>query len=266
MANEIRALFPKHTRYCETHFGSGAVLFSGDGEGVAEFANDLDKLLAHFWWTMSDKSMFEDFYRIAQATPFSEPRFEQARERIRAIEIGGFSRMPQDRAVDFFVRNRQSRQALGKDFATPTSRLRRNMNEQVSAWLSAVDGLPEIHARLRRVEIRCMDAVDFIKELDSPDTLFYCDPPYMKETRAKGANEYGEYEMTGPDHVKLLVELAHIKGKFVLSGYPNALYDNYAKEKSWNHVDFKIDNKASSKKVKEKKTERLWMNYDPPRQ
>jgi DNA adenine methylase len=260
LASKIRALFPPHTRYCETHFGSGAVLLSSDGEGVAEYANDLDRFLSHFWWTMSDPRMFEDFRRRVASTPFSEPRFDEAKARIKKLD-GVFGRAPQDSAVDFFVLNRQSRQALGKDFATPTSRLRRGMNEQVSAWLSAVDGLPEIHARLRRVEIRCMDAVKFIRELDSHDTLFYCDPPYLQETRAKGANEYGQYEMTVQQHAELLACLSGIKGKFLLSGYPSQLYDRAAYEFGWRHVDFIIDNKASSAKSKEKKIERLWMNY-----
>lgn len=258
MANRIRALFPPHTRYCETHFGSGAVLLAGDGEGVAEFANDLDKLLAHFWWTLSEPTMFEDFRRRVEATPFSEPRFDQAKERV-AIAEHCIGRMPQDRAVDFFVSNRQSRQALGKCFATPTGRLRRNMNEQVSSWLSAVEGLPAIHARLKRVEIRCMDAVDFIRELDSPDTLFYCDPPYVHDTRT--ATKAYAHEMTDAQHAELLNTLAKIEGKFLLSGYPNRLYDQAEKDFGWNHVDFIIDNKASSAKSKEKKVERVWANY-----
>ena len=258
LADKIRALFPKHTRYCETHFGSGAVLLAGDGEGVAEYANDLDKLLMHFWWTLSEPTVFEDFHRRAQMTPFSEPRFNQARERIAAVEHC-IARMPQDRAVDFFVQNRQSRQALGKCFATPTGRLRRNMNEQVSAWLSAVDGLPEMHARLRRVEIRCMDAVDFIKELDSPETLFYCDPPYMHETRT--ATKAYAHEMTKEQHYSLLSTLGEISGKFLLSGYPSDFYEKFAHRFHWRHVDFDIDNKASSAKSKEKKIERVWMNF-----
>lgn len=260
LAKAIRALFPPHTRYCETHFGSGAVMLAGDGEGVAEYANDRDKILMTFWAVLSDKLASQDFIRAASMTPFGEPIFDAAKMRLEIIKHC-IRRPMVDTALDFFIVNRQSRQALGKDFATPTSRLRRGMNEQVSAWLSAVDGLPEIHARLRRVEIRCMDAVDFIRELDSPETLFYTDPPYMSQTRHNGGGEYKQYEMTDQQHYDLLSTLAAIDGKFLLSGYPNPLYEDVAKRQKWNHVDFILDNKASSAKSKEKKTERLWMNY-----
>lgn len=267
LAKKIRALFPPHTRYCETHFGSGAVLLAGDGEGVAEFANDLDKDLSNFWDVLGVWTHFVQFKQKCEATPFSEPAWERAVERLKQpwISSAVLASLEDviDRAHAFFTVNRQSRQALGKDFATPTSRLRRGMNEQVSAWLSAVDGLPEMHARLRRVEIRCMDAVEFIRELDSPETLFYCDPPYMAETRRDGAKEYGPHEMTVEQHRALLFCLSQIKGKFVLSGYPNELYDQWEKSMGFCYVDHVIDNKASGKKEKEKKIERLWMNFKP---
>ncbi|MGC3968923.1 MAG: hypothetical protein QM775_16600 [Pirellulales bacterium] len=54
------------------------------------------------------------------------------------------------------------------------------------------------------------------------------------------------------------------EGRFILSGYPSQLYDDYATRFGWRVVDVVIDNKASGKATKEKKTERLWFNYDPP--
>jgi len=230
------------------------VLFAGDGEGVAEFANDLDWGLSNFWRVLGHSDCFEEFKRTIDAIPFSETEFEMAE-----CSFTPLSSISVSHAVWFFVRNRQSRQGLGRDFATPTKRLRRGMNENVSAWLSAVDGLPEVHARLRRVEVRNQPAVDFIRELDSPDTLFYCDPPYVHSTRVTT----GEYlhEMTEDDHGLLLKALADIKGKFLLSGYQNHLYDCFASVNCWNRTDFEIDNKASGKKVKEKKIECVWRNY-----
>lgn len=260
LASKIRALFPPHTRYCEPFFGSGAVLFSGDGEGVAEYANDLDYELSHFWQVLSDVELWNEFFDKAQMTPFSKPHFIGSKFRL-ALERLQPSSDPVGAALAFFIRNRQSRQALGKDFATPTTRLRRGMNEQVSAWLSAVDGLPEFHQRLRRVEIRCQPALDFIRELDGPETLFYCDPPYMHETRST-TKEYGEYEMSEQDHAKLLIVLSEIKGKFCLSGYRSKLYDQAAIDYKWRRVDFEIPNQASSAKTKERKAESVWMNYE----
>jgi DNA adenine methylase len=133
------------------------------------------------------------------------------------------------------------------------------MNENVSAWLSAVEGLPECHERLRRVEIRNMDGVDFIKAYDHPRALFYLDPPYMHGTR-KTTGEYA-HEMSDGDHAKLLDTLAGIKGRFMLSGYHSTLYDRSANIYRWCEWEIPRPNSASSAKEKEIKTEVIWTNY-----
>lgn len=254
LAAKIRELFPPHTRYCEPYFGGGSVLFAGDGEGVAEFANDVNCELTNFWLVMQSPSEFSEFHRRMQSVPFSQVEFEYS------ADFNPLGR-PVARAMQFFIRNRQSRQGLGKDFATPTRRLRRGMNENVSAWLSAIDGLPEFHARLKRVEIRNQPALDFIRELDSPGTLFYCDPPYLHETRSS-TGEY-EHEMTMEQHDALLIFLGQIKGKFLLSGYRSELYDEWANAYGFIRHEFQIDNKASAAKSKAKKTECVWANFQP---
>jgi DNA adenine methylase len=258
LAARIVELMPAHTRYCEPFFGGGAVLFARSGEGVAEWVNDLNYELTEFWRVLGNSDRFEVFNRAIQTIPFSQVEFEDAE--LPILIEGDDMRTSINRAVAFFIRNRQSRQGLGRDFATPTRRLRRGMNENVSAWLSAVDGLPEVHARLRRVEIRNQDAVKFIKELDSPETFYFVDPPYVHETRTT-TGEY-QHEMTDTQHIELLDTLAAIEGKFLLSGYPSAMYDSAARLHGWRVVDVEIDNKASGRRVKEKKVERMWLNYE----
>lgn len=249
--------FPPHTRYCEPYFGGGAVLFRKDPEGVAEFVNDIDEHLTNFWAVLQHPLSFPRFQRLCEATPLSMTEWKRASWSRQDI-----SDDPVDSAAAFFIRYRQSRQGLGKDYCTPTKRLRRGMNENVSAWLSAVEGLPEAHERLRRVEIWNVDALEFIRKLDSPDTLFYCDPPYLHETRSgKGANGDYQHEMTVEQHTEMLCCLSEIRGKFVLSGYPSNLYSSFERRHRWRYVQREIDNKASGKRSKEKKTECLWMNF-----
>ena len=57
------------------------------------------------------------------------------------------------------------------------------MNGNTSEWLSAIEGLPDVHRRLSRVLIENMNAIALIEREDTPATLFYCDPPYLHETR-----------------------------------------------------------------------------------
>ena len=67
------------------------------------------------------------------------------------------SRMP----LAFFVDCRQSRSGMMRDFTSITrSRTRRRMNGNVSEWLGAVEGLADVHARLRRVLVENVDGIE----------------------------------------------------------------------------------------------------------
>jgi DNA adenine methylase len=120
-----------------------------------------------------------------------------------------------------------------------------------------VDGLPAVHARLRRVVILNQPALEIIKQQDGPNTLFYLDPPYLHETRVS-TNAY-QYEMTFNDHIHLLNAIRDCAGKVMLSGYRSTQYDDILND--WRRVDFKIDNKAAGGKTKRTMIESVWMNY-----
>lgn len=242
---------PGWLHYVEPYFGGGSVLLANDPEGISEVANDINAQLIQFWSVLSSPDLFQQFIRLCEATPFSEDAF-------RWSNYGGDSAA--QRAVAFFIRYRQSRQALGKDFATVTrNRTRKGMNEQVAAWLGAVEGLPEIHARLKRVLILNRSALAVIRQQDGPRTLFYLDPPYLHETRT--ATDAYQHEMTADDHAALLDSLTNIKGRFILSGYPSKLYQDAADAAGWHRRDFEIDNKAGGGAEKRIMTEVVWMNF-----
>jgi DNA adenine methylase len=163
-------------------------------------------------------------------------------------------------AVAFFIDCRQSRSGLRTTFTPPTrGRTRRGMNGNVSEWLSAADGLADVHARLRRVLVENMPALQLIRREDTSETLFYCDPPYLHQTRA--STEAYAHEMTEADHRELLGVLLAAKGKVMLSGYPSALYDETLAD--WTRHTFDLPNNAAGGKVKGRETEVLWCNFDP---
>lgn len=257
LASRIVALMPDHSRYLEAYSGGLSVLLAKPGESVAEWANDTNGELVNFWRVIADPRAFAKFRRMAEATPLSEPHYRHASESRSPARIDS---PDPSRAYLFFVRMRQSRQGLGRDYCTPTTRTRRGMNEQTSAWLSAVDGLLEVHARLRRVEIWDRPAISAIEKLDGPELLVYADPPYLHDTRSS-VGEYGPHEMTVDDHVALLRCLSKMRGRFILSGYPSPLYDAWSEANGWRRVDFDLPNNASGKRTKQRKTESVWMNY-----
>lgn len=263
LAKRIIEIMPPHLTYCEPFAGGLSVMLAKDPEGVSEVANDINRGLVNFWEVLRDEYLFERFKRRIEAMPFSEADYK------RAAEICGIAAFNPSSdqgkialAADFFVCCRQSLAGRMESFAPLSrSRTRRGMNEQVSAWLSAVEGLPQVHARLKRVAVTNRPAVKVIKDVDHPEAFFYLDPTYLKETRT--APDVYQHEMNYADHEELLAVLASIKGKFILSGYQSPLYDTAQVEFGWHRIDIEIDNKAASGLTKRKMTECLWMNYKP---
>lgn len=264
LAPRIVAMMPPHTHYVEPFAGGLSVLLAKDPEGVSEVVNDLSGDLTHFWSILADRELFPRFQRMCEATPFSEAEWVKAEATI-ANEGGSFDLQADVRlAHAFFVRCRQSRAGRMEGFATLSrTRTRRGMNEQASAWLAAIEGLPAVHERLRRVVVLNRDALDVIRQQDGPGTLFYLDPPYLHGTRAV-ADAY-EHEMTEEQHERLLNILGRIEGRFVLSGYRSELYDAHAAKwcPSWHRTDFDLPNNAAGGETKRRMTECVWTNFAP---
>lgn len=250
IADWIISHFPPHLTYCEPFAGGLSVLLAKDPEGVSEVVNDLNGELTCFWRVLQDADTWTDFCRIVQAVPFSEVEFETA---MATTAFGS----EVDRAVNFFIKCRQSLAGRMKAFASiSTSRTRRKMNEQVSAWLTAVEGLPAVHARLKRVLILNRDAIDVIRQFDKPNCVQYCDPPYMHETRT--ATDVYAHEMTVEQHEKFLDTVLAVQHAFVaVSGYRSELYDT--KLKGWKRVEKEVPNHSAGGKEKRKMTEVLWL-------
>jgi DNA adenine methylase len=253
LARWIVSLMPPHTHYAEPYAGGLAVLLARDPVGVSELANDLDGRLMNFWNVLADPKLFEQFRRRVEPVGLSRRAWDAAHAHAHGTD-------PIADAAAFFVDCRQSLAGRRKGFTSPTrTRTRRGRNGNVSEWVGAVEGLPEVHARLRgRVFFENMPAVELIRREDTPATCFYCDPPYLQPTRtAKKA--YGDFEMTEADHAELLDVLLACEGKVMLSGYPSALYDETLRD--WNRHTFDVPNHAASGKKKRRMTEVLWCNF-----
>lgn len=252
LAPKLLQYIPEHIHYVEPYFGGGALLLAKPYEGISEVVNDLNLELTDFWRCLSNKSEFNEFFRIVQAIPFSQYEYKAASEDAVRGRVA--------RAVAFFVRCRQSMSGRMDSFAPLSkTRTRRGMNEQAAAWLTAIEGLSAVHERLKRVVVLCDDALKVIKSQDDPETFFYVDPPYVKSTRT--APKVYRHEMSLDQHLELLSILSKIRGKFMLSGYRCSLYDDMASCNGWRRVDFDLPNNAATGKTKRRMVESIWMNY-----
>ena len=245
-------LLPMTQHYCEPFGGSAAVLLNRPPAPVETY-NDLDGEAVNFFRVLRDKKE-EILYAIGM-TPFSREEFAEA----IATNGNGAHLSDVERARRFYVRARQVRTGLAQTasvgrWANCLNTSRAGMSGVVSRWLGSVEGLDAIAMRLLRVQIEHDSALAVIRRYDSPDTLFYCDPPYPHESR--GDSKAYTYEMTDNDHRELASLLHTVKGLVAISGYHCPLMDElYA---DW-HVHHEGVKKTHS--VKTDRAEVLWTNY-----
>ncbi len=248
----ILPLLPTHfTHFCEPFGGSAAVLINRPPAPVETY-NDLDGEVVNFFECLRDRG--DELIRAISLTPFSR------QELVKALTPeAGLSDL--ERARRFFVRARQTRTGLAQTssegrWAHCVLTSRAGMAGAVSRWLGSVEGLPEIVQRLQRVQIENAPAAEVIMRYDSPETLFYCDPPYPHESRGD-AKAYG-FEMSDKEHETLAALLRSVRGSVALSSYRCPLVDRLYRD--WRRVD--ADTRLCHS-TKDERTESVWLNYDP---
>jgi DNA adenine methylase len=246
-------LLPSCHHYCEPFAGSGAVLLNRHPSPVETY-NDLDGEVANFFRTLRGEK--EELVEKIGLTPFSREEFGIACEidtSLAAVE----------RARRFYVRARQVRTGLAQTaslgrWANCKDTSRAGMSGVVSRWLGGVEMLSEIADRLLRVQIENRPAVDVIRLYDSPTTLFYCDPPYIHETRGDD-KAYG-YEMSNQAHAELARVLNDVKGMVALSNYDCPLMEELYPKQQWRKH---VSKARTIHSTKDTRVEVLWTNYDP---
>lgn len=243
-------LLPKCHHYCEPFGGSAAVMLNREPSPVETY-NDIDGEVVNFFRVLRDKK--NELVEAIGLTPFSREEY------YIALTNGKESISDIERARRFFIRARQSRTGLAQTasigrWANCKNTSRAGMSGVVSRWLGSIEALPSIALRLLQVQIENRPAIEVIKLYDSPETLFYCDPPYIHSTRGDD-KAYG-FEMDEDAHRELAEALQKCKGKVALSGYRCTVMDELYKD--WRCYEAKPKTCHSVKKVRQ---EALWMNY-----
>ena len=246
--------FPDHRVYIEPFGGAANVLLRKPVSEV-EVYNDVDDRVVNLFRVVRDPTQFERLRMLLDLTPYARGEFADLLELPDTDD-------PVEKARRFFAICRQARGGMGmsklsKNCWAYSRRTRRDMAEPVSKYLSAIDGLEEVAARLRTVMIESRPAIELIPRYDGEDSFFYLDPPYMPETRHGNKAATYAHEMSVDDHAALLDALLQIKGKAMLSGYAAPLYDE--KLKAWRREELKT--KAHMANSGEERTEVIWFNY-----
>lgn len=248
MVKDILPLIPKHQQYVEPFFGGGAVFFAKK-PSPHEVINDTLDCAITFYRVL--KTRFPELQSMIQATLHSESEYKRAKELLNSED-------DLLKAWAFWVQTQMSFSsklsmgfAFGNQDSSGNMPCRKTKNQRNNFTEKYSD-------RLERTEIFCRDALEIIKLKDTPDTFFYIDPPYV-------SSDCGHYKgYTIDDFAQLLELLATIKGKFLLSSYPESVLMEYRELHGWNFQDKTDRISVSGKQTQGKtKTECLTFNYEP---
>lgn len=188
MAEHIIPLFPDHLTYVEPFAGAAALFFVKPPSQV-EVLNDingemvnlyrvvkhhLEELYKQFKWALTSRQNWE----WLQSTPPETLTDVQRAARFLYLQKLAFGGKVDGQSFGYSVQSRPK-----------------------FSIFSLEQDLADAHYRLSHTNIEHLDWADVVRRYDRPETLFYCDPPYL-ETEGYGV-EFGieQYEL-----------LAHLAG------------------------------------------------------
>lgn len=185
-----------HACYVEPFCGSAKIFFAKQ-PSKTEVLNDADGELVTFWRVVQNHLQpFLDYFKWAVV---SRKLFE-LEEMKRPETLTDIQR-----AVRYFYVQRLGfgGHTTGRTYGTVTKGgPRLNLTDLEESLL-------QVHWRLERVNIECLDALECIRRYDRPHTFFFIDPPYMG-----GEDDYA----VRFDRFQTLADLvAGIKGRFLLT-------------------------------------------------
>jgi len=262
---KLLPLIPYHYRYVEV-FGGGASLLLGKQPVPVEVYNDLDSGLVNFFRVLRDEAKYARLCKLAALTPYSREEYNYCLDTYQAVDDDV------ERAYRWFITARNSFGGLfGESWGVNGMDSKRGMAGRVSAYLSAIDRLPEVHHRLMRVVIEHNTWERIVEVYDNSETFMYFDPPYVPGTRREGKYKH---EMTLEDHERLVDTLLRIQSKCMLSGYEHDVYKPLD-DAGWARRTFDVVCSAAARTKatgiqgrgaclkNQGRMEVVWMNYKP---
>lgn len=205
----VSSFFPRHKIYVEPFGGAAGVLLN-KAPSPLEVYNDLNSDLVNFFRVLRDKEKAAELIRKLRLTPYAREEYYNCYP------------MPEDddieRAWALFVRTGMGigiRMAVSDSrtgFAADNKQIRKN----AKVFVNRVEKMGEVAERFRSVVIEHRDALELIPQYDSPDTLWYLDPPYNCR--------YSFRYRASVDQEAMLGAFKKVSGYVVLSGYMNELY------------------------------------------
>lgn len=195
LAPQIIERLPAHHTYVEPFAGGGAVFWRKPRSPV-EILNDADSRLVTLYRVFRYHP--EELQKELRWLLHSREDFYALRDQPGLTDVQRAGRF-------LFV----LKACFGARVSSPTFGTSKRETSGFS-WPEVESLIADVHARLQGVTIEHGDFAKVIAQYDSPETLFYCDPPYV-ETAG-----YAE-RFSLDDHLRLEMTLAGIRGKAIIS-------------------------------------------------
>jgi len=214
---------PSHRCYVEVFGGAGALLFAKPPSKI-EVYNDIDDYIVTMYRVI--RNDYKRFVEYLDFLPYSRTEHNKFLQQLRE---NNFVDDVEKAVCVFYLLSTSFGGLMGSSFGTSKTK------REAYTYRNRIKKLSKINERLRYVCIENTDFRTIFDVYDSDETFFYCDPPYVHETR-KHITSYN-HEMSNEDHIEMCHKMVKLKGMVLLSGYPNAIYDSIlVKENKW-HID-----------------------------
>jgi DNA adenine methylase len=176
--------------------------------------NDIDEDLINLYRVAREHPA--EFRLWIELTPYSQADYKRSAELLRDQTA-----TPLQKAWAIYV-NLNCSFANKKDAGWRTNIIGQN---SVATWQNKINNVGPAMAWLSDVHIACEEALRFVERWDSPQTLFYLDPPYP------GADQghYGGYTLD--DWTSLCNLLDQCQGSYVLSNYVQSIEPKSAQQR-----------------------------------
>jgi len=221
LAPWIISHFGHHRVYVEPFGGAASVLMRKKRSPV-EVYNDRWGTVVNVFRVLRDPPAAAELARVLYLTPFARDEFEG----VTPSEFGDLSNVEQARCTvlrslaGFGSASTNGAHATGFRATSAAS-----STTPAVDWANYPTHISRFVERLRGVVIENRDALDVIRQHDSPSTLFYLDPPYPHSTRnLRRGNAMYAFEMADEDHIAMARVLHEVEGMVVISGYECDLY------------------------------------------
>jgi len=237
---------PPHTTYVEPFGGSASVLLNKPRSTV-EIFNDKDSDVVTFFRVARERP--EELAEWCRFVPFSEQLHDKWADEFFSGE------RPNDDVEHagkwLFLRYSQyagkvSRKSGFKRESPRDEKGSRNARN----WLNAPERIEQVADRFRGVSVVHEDYLTVFERYDSPETVFYVDPPYYQKE-----DLYRE----AADHATLEQALSELEGAAIVSytDIPPGLYQG----DRWHVVERSVTHSAAGNG--KMANERLLLNFEP---